>query len=302
MKAAPLFDVIIIGGSYAGLSAAQSLGRALRRVLVIDSGKPCNRFPGHSHNFLTQDGRIPAEIAALGKAQVARYDTVTFHDGLAVSGTQNATGFEVKTQAGETFKAKKLIVASGLKDLMPPIKGFAECWGKSVIHCPYCHGYEVKDEKTAMLANGDQAMHYAQLLRNWTKDLTLLTNGPATLTEAQKTRLKLNGIALIETEVEALVHTSGQVKHVVFKDNSTLAVKAIYNRPDFEQHCKIPEQLGCELTEHGLLQVDLMQRTTVPGVYACGDSSSMRAVAMAVGTGMTTGAMVNNDLCTEEFK
>ncbi|MBK0404638.1 NAD(P)/FAD-dependent oxidoreductase [Adhaeribacter sp. BT258] len=301
MKETLLYDVIITGGSYAGLAAAMSLGRALRRVLVIDSGQPCNRFTPHSHNFLTQDGKVPAEIAALAREQVANYKTVEFHAGLAVSGTKNATGFEVKTQTGETFNARKLIFATGLKDLLPEIDGFAECWGKSVIHCPYCHGYEVRNEKTAMLANGDQAMHYAQLLRNWTKELTLLTNGKADLTEEQKAKLKRNQIELIETEILNLEQTDGQIQRVVFKDHSRLPVKALYHRPEFEQHCKIPQQLGCELTEAGFLKIDPMQRTTVPGVYACGDNATMRAVAMAVGTGMATGAMVNNDLCTEEF-
>lgn len=301
MKDEIFYDAIIIGGSYAGLAAAMSLGRALRRVLVIDSGQPCNRFTPHSHNFLTQDGKVPAEIAALGKEQVAQYKTVQFHEGLAVFGKQNATGFEIKTQAGETFKAKKLIFATGLKDLLPEIDGFADCWGKSVIHCPYCHGYEVRNEKTAMLANGEQAMHYAQLLRNWTKDLTLFTNGKANLSEEQKTRLQQNNIELIETEILSLEQVDGQLHTIVFKDHSRLPVKALYHRPDFEQHCKIPQALGCELTEQGLLKTDTFQRTTVPGVYACGDNASMRAVAMAVGTGMATGAFVNNDLCGEEF-
>ncbi len=301
MKDTNLFDAIIIGGSYAGLATAMSLGRALRQILVIDSGKPCNRFTPHSHNFLTQDGKVPAEIAAIGKEQVTRYKTVQFHEGLAVSGKQNGTGFEIKTQTGETFKAKKLVFASGLKDLLPPIAGFAECWGKTVIHCPYCHGYEVRNQKTAFLVPGDQALHYAQLLRNWTKDLTMLTNGKANLTEEQKAKLKHHRIEVIETEITELEHEEGQIRNVVFKDNSCFPVKALYHRPESEHHCKIPQELGCELAESGLLKIDFMQRATVPGIYACGNNSGMRSVAMAVGSGMATGAFVNHELCAEEF-
>src|SRR5687767_10565291 len=131
------FDVIIIGGSYAGLSAAMALGRALRNVLIIDSGKPCNRQTPHSHNFITQDGKTPAEIATLAKQQVEKYDTVTFFSGLATDGAKTENGFQIQTGSGETFRAKKLIFATGVKDVMPTIEGYAECWGISVLHCPY---------------------------------------------------------------------------------------------------------------------------------------------------------------------
>lgn len=301
MKENQLYDAIIIGGSYAGLSAAMSLGRALRQVLVIDSGQPCNRFTPHSHNFLTQDGKVPGEIAAVAKEQVSLYNTVTFHEGLAVKGKKNGTGFEVKTRGDMLFRAKKLIFASGLKDILPRLDGLSECWGKSVIHCPYCHGYEYQHAKTAILANGEAAMHYAQLLPNWTKDLTLLTNGKTNLTEEQKASLRKNNIKIIKTEVAKLEHVKGQLQQVHFKDGSLLPAKAIYYRPAFEQHCKIPEEMGCELTEAGLLKVEAMNRTTVPGVYACGDVANMRSVAMAIGSGSATGAFVNFELCTEEF-
>src|SRR5690606_19368783 len=146
---------IIIGGSYAGLSAAMALGRSLRKVLIIDAGKPCNRQTPHSHNFITQDGKTPAEISSIARAQVAQYETVTFLSGFAVEGKKTNSGFEIKTEKGEIFESKKLILATGVKDIMSEIPGFAECWGISVIHCPYCHGYEVRNEKTGILANGD---------------------------------------------------------------------------------------------------------------------------------------------------
>ena len=160
------FDVIIIGGSYSGLSAAMALGRSLRNVLIIDSGLPCNRQTPHSHNFITQDGKQPAVIAGKARTQVLQYNTVRFLNGRAISGKKTENGFTISTQKEEVFTAKKLVFATGVKDIMPDIDGFSACWGISVIHCPYCHGYEVSNEKTGILANGDIAFHYAQLIRN----------------------------------------------------------------------------------------------------------------------------------------
>ena len=144
------FDIIIIGGSYSGLSAAMALGRALRNVLVIDSGKPCNRQTPHSHNFITQDGKTPEEISTVAKAQVAQYPTIEFYQGVATAAKKEAEAFVIATQQNKSFRAKKLILAMGIKDIMPNIAGFKECWGISVIHCPYCHGYEVKHQKTGI--------------------------------------------------------------------------------------------------------------------------------------------------------
>jgi thioredoxin reductase len=296
------FDVIIIGGSYSGLSAAMSLGRALRKVLIIDSGLPCNRQTPHSHNFITQDGKTPGAIAEKAKAQVLNYSTVKFHKDIAFSGKKKGNGFEIATKLGDIFTTEKLIFATGVKDIMPDIKGFSDCWGISVIHCPYCHGYEVKNEKTGILANGEFAFHYARLIRNWTKDLTIFTNGKSALTEEQKNTITKHNISVIEKEIAHLKHQNGQVQQIVFKDNSIFELKAIYSRPDLEQHCKIPEALGCELTEQGHIKVDMFQKTSVANVFACGDNASpMRSVANAVATGNITGAMVNNEITEIEF-
>jgi len=296
------FDVIIIGGSYAGLSAAMSLGRALRNVLVIDSGKPCNRQTPHSHNFLTRDGQTPAELSALSKAQVADYKTVTFYEGLAISGAKTGDGFEIHTQAGDRFTAKKLAFASGIRDIMPDIKGFAECWGITVIHCPYCHGYEVKYERTGILANGDGAFEYAKLISNWTKDLTVFTNGPSTLSAEQAEKIRSHHINIVETAIDSFEHDKGYLQRIRFKDGSDFPLKAIYSKPQYEQHSDIPAALGCELTEQGLLKIDAMQRTTVPGVYACGDNTSaMRSVANAVAMGSTAGVALSKEMIEEAF-
>jgi thioredoxin reductase len=295
------FDVIVIGGSYAGLSAAMSLGRALRQVLIIDSGLPCNRQTPHSHNFITHDGETPGEISHKAKMQVLQYDTVKFHKETAISGKKTKAGFEIETQSGTSFAAKKLIFATGLKDIMPPVKGFLECWGISVLHCPYCHGYEVKNEKTGIIANGEVAIHYAQLILNWTRDLWLFTNGKSTLSAEQTGKIARNNIQLMEDEIDYLEHENGKVRQVVLKNGLKIPLNAVYSRPGFVQHCKIPEELECELTEQGLLKVDHFQKTSVEGVYACGDNSGMRAVSVAVATGTVAGASLNNELTAEEF-
>ena len=295
------FEVIIIGGSYSGLSAAMSLGRALRQVLVIDSGTPCNRQTPHSHNFITQDGEMPGEIARKAKEQVLQYDTVAFYEGLAVSGKKTKTGFEIETQPGDIFTAKRLIFATGLSDTMPDIKGFAACWGISVLHCPYCHGYEVRNQKTGIIANGDAGFHYAQLISNWTKELLLFTNGKSTLTAEQTERIRKNSIQIIEQEIDFIEHDNGKVQQIKCKDYPGIHLRAMYSGPAFTQHCKIPETLGCECTEQGLLTVDAFQKTSVEGVYACGDNCSWRAVSVAVSTGTMAGAAVNNELTEKAF-
>ena len=155
------FDVIIIGGSYSGLAAGMALGRALRQVLIIDSGKPCNEQTPHSHNFITQDGKTPKEIATLAKQQVEKYETVKFLSGLATTGTKTEVGFNIQTSAGETFSSKKIIFATGVKDIMQSIDGYAECWGISVLHCPYCHGYEVRNERNGTPSHSGPSRHNA---------------------------------------------------------------------------------------------------------------------------------------------
>jgi thioredoxin reductase len=297
-----IFDVIIIGGSYAGLSAAMALGRSLRHVLIIDSGSPCNKQTPHSHNFITQDGEKPGAIAAKAKAQVLEYNTVKFLTGLAVSGVKTETGFKIVTQEGEAFRAWKLIFATGIKDIMPGIKGFAECWGISVIHCPYCHGYEFRNHKTAIIANGEKAIHIASLVNNLTNNLTVLTSGKADFNAEQLNKLNRHNIGVIETEITEIQHENGHLQNVVFKDSSKMDFTAVYAAIPFTQKSEIPASLGCELTEQGYIKVDNFQKTTVEGVFACGDNSAMmRSVANAVYSGNLTGAMTNKVLIDEQF-
>ncbi|HEV7380061.1 MAG TPA: NAD(P)/FAD-dependent oxidoreductase, partial [Dyadobacter sp.] len=174
------WDVIIVGGSYAGLAAEMSLGRAIRNVLIIDSGKPCNAQTPHSHNFLSRDGITPAELATIAREQVLAYPSVQILNGTATSVSGTNGNFVVGTEAGQEFHTRKVLFATGVRDLIPEIPGVRECWGISVIHCPYCHGYEVRNEKTGIWINGSATLEFASLIRNWTPELTILTNGEAT--------------------------------------------------------------------------------------------------------------------------
>ncbi len=296
------FDVIIIGGSYAGLSAAMSLGRSLRNVLIIDSGKTCNRYTPHSHNFIPHDGEEPSVLAKKAKEQVLKYKTVDFFEGLAVKGQKTDTGFRITTQSGKVFSAPKLIVATGIKDIFPAIKGFEECWGKTVIHCPYCHGYEFKGEKTAIMANGDKAFHLATLISNLTDDISIITSGKAAFNTIQEEKLAKHRIKIIEMEIDVIEHDKGHIKALLFKDGSRELFSAMYAALPFEQHSDIPVSLGCALTETGHIKTDMFQKTTVNGVFACGDNAAMmRSVANAVGSGNITGAIVNAELAQEQF-
>jgi thioredoxin reductase len=296
------FDVIIVGGSYAGLAAAMGLGRALRRVLVIDSGKPANRFTPESHNFLTNDGRKPSKIAEVARQEVARYKSVQIIDNVVVNAEATQEGFEIRVVSGESFTASKLIFATGIIDLVPEVAGFDECWGKSVLHCPYCHGYEVRNERTGIFGNGDYAFEFGALIHNWTSDLTVYTNGPSTLSNEQTAKLRSYNIQIVEDEIEALQHLRGYVEAIVFKNGRKATVKVVYTKPGFMQHSNIPRSLGCEITTDGYIKIDAALHTSVPGVYACGDNvSRMRTVANAIATGTMMAITLNKDLTLQDF-
>ncbi len=295
------YDAVIIGGSNAGLSAAMSLGRALKRVLIIDSGLPCNRQTPHSHNFITHDGWRPAEIHGVAKTEVLNYDTVQWLSDTvsAVTGSNNQFEVTVDRQSN-IIKAKKLLFATGIKDLMPNIPGFAECWGISVIHCPYCHGYEYRGQTTGIMMNDEHAADFARFIQNWTPDLTLFTNGPSKLTPEQTHATLNRNIRVIENSITGIDQSGGQITQIRLADGRVHFLDALYARVPFEQHCRIPEQLGCKLTEQGYIEVTDQKRTTVPGVFAAGDNTSpMRSVAAAVGAGNLAGAMMAHELINE---
>jgi thioredoxin reductase len=296
------YDVIIIGGSYSGLATGMALGRALRKVLIIDGGNPCNKQTPHSHNFLTNDGKPPGEIAGIAKQQVQMYSTVSFLNASVTTGNKTETGFEVQIESGETFAARRLVFATGIKDILPGIPGLAACWGITVLHCPYCHGYEVRHQKTGILANGDNAYAFSALISNWTNNLSLYTNGKSSLTSQQAAKLEKHNIQVIQTEIDRLEHANGCLENIVFKNGAKEPITALYASVPFVQHSTIPQTLGCEVTPEGYIKIDAAQKTTVPGIFACGDNSTrMRTVANAVSMGTATGLMVNKELIEEDF-
>ncbi|TCD27236.1 NAD(P)/FAD-dependent oxidoreductase [Pedobacter psychrodurus] len=296
------FDVIIIGGSYAGLSAALTLGRATRNVLVIDAGKPCNRQTPHSHNFLTHDGDKPAAISKAAKAEVLKYPTVRFLERKAITTKQIDGGFSIGVESAESFTARKILLAMGLKDVLPDIKGLAECWAISAVHCPYCHGYEIRNEKIGLLMNGEHAFEMAKNLHLWNKDLTILTNGKSLLTAEQTEKLKAKSITIIEDEIIELVHVNGYLEDVVFKNGEKLALKAIYVKSDVEQHVNFDEQLGFELTDLKTIKVDGQQQSTAKGVYAAGDCATLfRSLSIITAAGTMAAVAMNKEIISEDF-
>lgn len=290
----PNYEVIIIGGSYAGLSAALALGRARRKVLVIDAGEPCNRFTPHAQNFLTRDGTPPAELRRLARADVERYLTVTFRDGRVIRLEGEQDDFRVTLGTDDSVNARRIIAATGVIDLLTDIPGLAECWGTSVIHCPYCHGYEFADQPTGFLSNGPAVEFFPKKLLNWTSDLKIFTNGPANFAKAELVKL---GVLTEEREVAELRHDGGYLREVVFTDGGTTSLTAMYYHPPFRLGSEYIVGFAPDLSDTGHIQIDEEKRTSVPGVFAVGDCTTMfRSVAMAVAAGSVAGAMANHDL------
>ena len=292
------FDFIIIGGSYAGLSAAMTLGRARCRVLVLDAGQPRNRTTPHAHNLLLHDGDAPADLAARARQQVAAYPTVQLLDARATAAEKLPDGtFQVATAAHGTFAAPTLLLATGLRDELPPLPGFAECWGTSIIHCPYCHGYEVADQPTGLWLNGEMVGHMVAMLLNWTRELTVFTNGPATFGADVRALLGQHGIGLEETPVAALWHTGPQLHGLDLASGRTVPLRVLYAGLPRSQASDQPARLGCELDEQNLLRVDALNQTSVPGVYAIGDNCGLgHQLAIAIGMGNCVGAELSRRL------
>jgi thioredoxin reductase len=203
---------------------------------------------------------------------------------------------------GENFTARKILLATGLKDVLPDIKGLAECWAISAIHCPYCHGYEVKNDKIGLLMNGEHAFEMAKTLNHWNKDLTVLTNGKSQLSAEQTEKLKSKSIAVIEDEVVELLHNNGYLEGIVLKNGEKIALKAIYLKSDVEQYCSFNEQLGFELTDLKTIKVDEQQQSTAKGVYAAGDCATLfRSLSIVTAAGTMAAVVMNKEMISEDF-
>lgn len=294
--ASPLpYDAIIIGGSYAGLSAALQLARARRRILVIDAGQRRNRFAADSHGFLTRDGQPAADIAAEGRANVAAYPNVHWHDGTATSARQDGDTFVIELDGASTVRGARLVLATGVRDDLPPIEGLAERWGKSVFHCPYCHGYELNEGRIGVLASGPLSVHQAQMLPHWGQ-VTFFTNGVCPLDDAQRADLQARGVQIDDTPVRRLVN----VATVVLEDGRQDIMTGLFTYGRVHMTSPIAEQLGCAFEQGPLgpfIRTDEGRQTTVPAVFAAGDA--MRAassVALSVADGAMAGIGAHRSL------
>lgn len=291
----PLNDAIVIGGSYAGLSAALQLARARRRVLVIDAGVRRNRFASASHGFLGQDGREPGAIAAVGKAQLLAYPNVRWLDATVSQAEPQGEGFHVSTAEGRTEQARKLVIATGVVDELPAIEGLAQRWGQSVFHCPYCHGYELDNGRIGVLSSSALSMHHALMLPDW-GPTTLFLNDAFTPDDEQRAALAARGVAVEPGLIARLVDTAT----VELRDGRRFAMDGLFTMSRTLLASPVAGQLGCALEEGPMgafIRTDAMQATSVPGVFACGDAARAAGnVAISVGAGAMAGAAAHRSL------
>lgn len=276
------------------MAAALQLLRARRSVLVIDAGLRRNRFAAHSHGFLSQDGADPAEIAATAKAQLLRYPTLIWKEGAAEAVFGEKDAFLVEA-GGERHQGRRLIFALGVRDQLPEIPGLAERWGRSVFHCPYCHGYELNQGRIGVIATGPMSLHQAQMLPEWGAT-TFLTNGALDLDEAARADLAARGA---KSEPARIAGLEGEAD-VRLEDGRLLSFAGLFTATRTSPASDLAERLGCALEETPLglqIRTDAAKETTLPGAYACGDAArSPHSVSLAVGDGAWAGAQVHRSL------
>jgi thioredoxin reductase len=295
-------DAIIIGGSFAGLSAAMYIARARRSVCIIDTGAPRNRFAAHSHGFFAQDGSAPGAMLATARAQVAAYPTAAFIAEAATSAAREPDGFAVQLATGEVLESARLVLAFGISDELPAIPGLAARWGKSVLHCPYCHGFEFSGQRLGVLNVSPRSIHQAMLIAEW-GPTTFYLNGASAPDAVALAQLQKRGVAIEPAPVRALHGEGAQLSAIELADGRTLDVDALYLGPRTRLNSEIAQQLGCELDEGAfgsIIRTDGEKLTTVSGVYAAGDiTRSAHNVTWASADGVTAGMAVHRSLVFE---
>jgi thioredoxin reductase len=291
---------MIVGGGVAGLSAALVLGRSRRRTLVIDAGEPRNAPSPGVHSFFSRDGMLPSDLLRVGREQLAPYDSVQVRRGRVSTTERVGDGFRVHLDDGGVVAVRRVVLALGVVDELPEIEGLRERWGHGVFHCPYCHGWEMRDQPLAVLGNGAEGVRLARLATGWTRDVVLCTNGPAAFGDEARALLNRCGIAVREERIARIAGEGKGVSGVVFEGGEVLPRAGVLVRPPFRLRSDLPAALGCALTEQGVIRTDEDGRTTVPGVFAVGDCASLvQQVAAAVGQAARAAVALNNELILE---
>jgi thioredoxin reductase len=293
-------DVVVVGGGVAGLSAALVLGRSRRRALVVDDGMPRNAPSPEAHSMFTRDGTKPAELLRIAREQLVPYDTVELRQGRVVSVSREDGAFAIRLADGAEVEARRVLLAIGVRDILPEIEGFSALWGRSVLHCPYCHGWEVRDEPLALYASGSVAMEMTPLLLQWSRDLLLCTGGLAELAASDRAMLVRLGVRIIDTPLRCL-EGADTLERIVFTDGRVEPRRALFLRPAQAVVGDLAEQIGCEQTEAGLIRVGSDHQTSVPGVYAAGDAATpVQQIVVAAASGAQAATVMNRDLVRED--
>lgn len=292
------FDAVVVGGSFAGLSAATYIARGRRSVCVIDTDRPRNRFAAASHGFFGQDGSDPRTMIAQARTQISRYPQVTFVAGEAVD-VRAGQDFTLVLAHGETLRAARLVLAHGISDVLPDLPGLAERWGRSVLHCPYCHGYEYAEQRLGVLAVSPMSAHQALLIAEW-GPTTLYLNGAEMPDEPTCALLARRGVEIEPAPIATLLGEGDTLSSVRFMDGRTAAIDALYLAPRSRLNSPLAEQLGCALDEGPfgpVIRTDATKLTTVAGVYAAGDiARAPHSVSWAAADGVTAGVSVHQSL------
>ena len=294
-----MYDVVIVGGGAAGLNAALVLGRARRRVAVIDGGAPRNAPAAHMQGFLSRDGMPPAELLAAGRAEVTGYGVEILDDQvLAIE-----PGFVVRLAGGQVMSGRRILVATGVGDELPDIPGVRERWGRDLLHCPYCHGWEVRDEALGVLGTHPMSVQHAQLVRQWSDDVAFFAH-TYELTSAEQSQLEARGIQIVLGEVARLVVDDDRLTGVELTDGRVIARAAVFIRPGNLPHADgLLSGLGCELDSAGFATVDATGRTSTVGVWAAGNVVDPRAqVITSAGAGSAAAIAINADLVQDDVE
>jgi thioredoxin reductase len=297
------YDVVVIGGGAAGLSAALVLSRARRRVLVVDAGQPRNAPAAHMHGYLSRDGLAPAELLATGRSEVARYGGEIVAGIVTDLVPDGRTGFWVLLGDGQRVSTRRLLVSTGLHDELPDVAGLAERWARDVLHCPYCHGHEVRDQRLGVLGGTPGSVRYAQIVRQWTQDLVYFTP-PGALTAVERTELLARAIGVVEGTIDQVViDDADHLRGVQMDDGCVIPRDALFVPPRFVPNNDLLQGLGATIDPDGWVDVDATGRTSVPGVWAAGNIVDPRAqVITAAGAGSAAGIAMNADLVDDDVR